>query len=253
LGNALAAISYMYDRRGRMVNEVLHLNMSQFVPDSSPNGTNQHIIQNDRIIAHEITHAIMGRNMDWRNLPEWFKEGTAEYIAGAGERAHLALAYLSPQQLVSQAAADWQGDSPQYAGAYLAVRFLDVITANGGGLKAIMGRLKAGDSLDTAIAQVSEGAFPSTESFLRQWEKQGVAFLRSLDLSGKDPGAIGQAKGPDVVPDVGRKANQPMQGFRIIWPSPLEGSLLFGQAPAVADAYQRLMPNRPQRPLGEWI
>lgn len=248
MGNALAAVSYEYDRNGRMADEQLHISMSQMTPDSGPNGVNDHVIQNDRIIAHEMTHAIMGRNMDVRDLPDWFMEGTAEYIAGGAERVNIVLKHLSPQALLNRVLQPWEGDSSQYASAYLATRFLDTVTADNGGLKEVMARLKAGDSLDRAINTVSAGALPDTDSFLAYFARSGAGldFMRQIDLSGKDPGSIKPGRGPDIVPDSGRPTSQPLKGFRITWPSPLEGVNLgfapdFTPADTVVAAYQRQM------------
>ena len=43
-------------------------------------------IYNDRIIAHEMVHAVMGRSINMTAIPTWFLEGTAELIHGADER-----------------------------------------------------------------------------------------------------------------------------------------------------------------------
>ena len=219
MGNALASVSYRYDASGKMADETLHLNKRQFLPDASANGTNGHVIQNDRIVAHEITHAVMGRNMDWAEVPTWFREGSAEYLAGGAERAHLALDGMSASELGVLAAEAWTGTSEQYAGAYLAVRYLDATTQTGGGLKAIMARLKAGDDLDAAITKVSGGTYAGASGFLDAWQAQAASFVDSIDLSGRTPGAIGGAtSGAQVVSDAKRNSNQPMAGFRVIWP-----------------------------------
>lgn len=232
MGGALAAVRFQYDRQGRMANQELHLSMNQFVPDWGPNGTNQHIIENDRIVAHEITHAIMGRNLDMRSLPDWFAEGTAEYVSGGAERVSIVLKRFSPQQVMKRLTQPWEGDTTQYAAGYIAVRYLDHATRDGGGIKAIMGRLKEGASLDEALRSVSGGAFASTRSLIeRVVNGAGVEFMRSIDLSGKDPGSIRQARGPDVVPDHGTRSTQPLKGFQVEWPSPLEG-LNLGRAAA---------------------
>jgi hypothetical protein len=227
MGSALASVSFDYDRQGRQVNQVMHLNMSELTPDTSANGVNDHVIQNDRIIAHELTHAIMGRNMDMQAIPDWFAEGTAEYIAGAAERVGIVLKSLSPKTMLGSLLQPWQGDTVDYAAGYLAVRYLDraPATAEGGGIKAIMERLKAGDSLDTAIAQVSGGYYKNADDYLTAFVKEGegLAFLQTIDLSGKEAGSVKPGPGPAVVPDVGTPSNQPLQGFRVVWPSPLDG------------------------------
>lgn len=224
MGNALASVWYQYDSRGRMVDEELHLNPDEFSPDAGPNGTNNHVIQNDRILAHELTHAVMGRNMDVRALPDWFMEGTAEYVAGGAERVHIVLERLSPQAMLARLNRPWEGDTTQYAAAYIATRYLDQVTTAGGGLKAIMAELRAGANLDEAIRKVSGGTFADTEAFLAALVDKGagVAFLRTIDLSGVSPGSIaGVRRGADVVPDTGTPSSQPLRGFRVQWPSAL--------------------------------
>ncbi|HYF76673.1 MAG TPA: flagellinolysin [Symbiobacteriaceae bacterium] len=225
MDGALASVSFQYDGRGRIANPSLHINMSQFAPDTRSNGVNGHIIQNDRIIAHEMTHLIMGRNMDLASLPDWFAEGTAEYIAGGAERVALSLRHNSPQALLSNLTKPWSGDSDSYAAGYLAVRFLDQATAEGGGLRAMMSRLKEGDSLDRAISAVSGGQYHDAGHFLTDFARNGtgVAFMRTIDLSGRDPGSIKPGSGSAVVADTGVHSDQPLQGFRIQWPSALEG------------------------------
>lgn len=226
MGGALASVSYTYDQHGRMKNMIMHVSVSQFTPDTSSNGTNDHVIENDRIIAHEMTHAVMGRNMDVSQLPNWFMEGTAEYVAGGAERVALSLRQFSPQGLLNRVLQPWSGDSSQYAASYLAIRYLDVATQEGGGIKAIMAHLKAGDSLDQAIAGVSGGRYAGESDFLLAFARkgEGVAWMRSIDLSGKDPGSIkAGVASREVVPDGGKPTNQPLQGFRISWPSPIAG------------------------------
>ena len=232
MDGALASVSFQYDGRGRIANPSLHINMSQFAPDTGSNGVNGHVIQNDRIIAHEMTHLIMGRNMDLASLPDWFAEGTAEYIAGGAERVALSLRHNSPHGLLSNLMKPWSGDSDSYAAGYLAVRFLDQATAEGGGLRAIMSRLKEGDSLDRAISTVSDGQYHSAGHFLSDFARNGtgVAFMRTIDLSGRDPGSIKPGSGPAVVADTGVHSDQPLQGFRMQWPSPLEGLTAFQPA-----------------------
>lgn len=225
---ALASLSYVYDQRGRMVNQQMHINMKEFLPDSGPNGTNDHIIQNDRIVAHEMTHAIMGRNMNMAVLPDWFAEGTAEYIGGGAERVALMLNHYSPTQLINRLQDPWEGDSSQYAAAYVAVRYFDDATADTGGIKALMARLKEGDSLDKAISTVSAGRWADTRQFLKELTGgQGAAYLRTIDLSGRDAGSVKPGPGPAVVPDIGVRSEQPLKNFRVQWPLFTDG-LSFG-------------------------
>lgn len=223
MGGALAAVSYRYDHQGRMTNQHLHLNLTAFTPDTGPNGRNGRPIENDRIIAHELTHAVMGRHLDIRALPEWFMEGTAELIAGGAERVAGVLRHLTPRQLLAQLRLPWRGDSPQYAAAYLAARYLHEIAAPVGGMQAVLAELKAGFSLDQAIERVTEGRYAGEAAFLSAFtsEGEGMAFLPQIDLTGRDPGSIRPGRGPDIVPDGPYRNGRPLRGFEVVWPSPV--------------------------------
>ena len=94
-------------------------------------------ISADRIIAHEIVHALHAQNTyfgditgDGKSSATWLKEGLAEFIHGGDSRvrAHLG---SNPTDSEIQSLLDKIGtgneswsDSEQYASAYLAVRFL---------------------------------------------------------------------------------------------------------------------------------
>lgn len=225
LGGALASVSYLYDNDGKMAQMQLHINVSQFVPNTGPNGTNDHVIENDRIIAHEMTHAVMGRTMNIAMLPDWFMEGTAEYVGGGAERVAISLQRMSPDGLIGRVLQRWYGDSPQYAASYLAIRYLDHATQAGGGIRKVMEHLQAGLSLDEAIRSTSGGRYEDQADFLVAFARrgEGEAWMRTIDLSGREPGSIRPGKGPAIVPDGGAPRQQPLQGFRITWPSPLEG------------------------------
>lgn len=240
MGGALASISYFYDQHGRMAQIHLNLSASQFKPDYGPNGTNDHVIENDRIIAHEITHAVMGRNMDLRFLPDWFMEGTAEYVAGGAERVALVLKRYSARQLVQRLNAPWEGDTTQYAASYLAVRYLDTVMGPNGGIRALMSELKAGTPLDEAIFRLTGGKFSGEAAFRRHFVGgAGEAFMGTVDLSGRDPGSIRPARGRDVVDDRGPRSSQPLQGFHVQWPAPAEWMRFDLRPPAPAGTWQQ--------------
>lgn len=133
----------------------------------------------DRVITHEITHAVMTSTMNFGDLPIWFIEGTAEFSHGADERLKNNIANqgggITPAQLDAGVSAvvnaigngsegAWnEGNPPSYSAAYLAVRYMDwQIKANGGeGIKDITEYLAANDTatLDAALANASSGTF----------------------------------------------------------------------------------------------
>jgi flagellin len=130
----------------------------------------------DRIIAHEMVHAVMGRTMDMDILPSWFNEGAAELIQGADENVYnqlvaendvnFATAFAIDPTLfdntdgfkaadISSYAGDntffgaWDSSTKHYAQGYSAVRMLhqDIKDNGGDGIKDVMDFLSNEDNL----------------------------------------------------------------------------------------------------------
>lgn len=207
-GGVLASVSYAgTDGQGRSLNLTLNIDMADFVPANPPNGGSAPMY-NDRIIAHEMVHAVMGRSMSFSSLPSWFKEGAAEYIHGADERVAGDLlgggTYAANLTAVSGAftASDVSG-SAGYSGGYLAMRFMDRSV----GVKEVMARLSAGDTFDQAINTASGGtyaneaafkaavntAFASIDTTSQATVSASLKAAFCVDLSNSDTGAIGGA------------------------------------------------------------
>src|SRR5690348_15846632 len=74
----LAAVSWTGTEvgTGKIVNMTLNIDFTDFDPAGWPNGSGNGFVNNDRIVAHELTHAIMGRAMNLTGMPLWFIEGT---------------------------------------------------------------------------------------------------------------------------------------------------------------------------------
>jgi hypothetical protein len=121
MGGALGSASGWVTDGGRLDRLELRFNLKAFTPDTRSNGRNAHV-ENDRIVAHELTHLVMARTMDFADLPEWFLEGTAEYVAGAAERTRKAYR-AHGFSLLKLPSRTWQNTSEEYAAAYLAVRY----------------------------------------------------------------------------------------------------------------------------------
>lgn len=232
----LAAVYYNLDGSGKAINEELHIDVSDFVPATLPNGGNAPVYD-DRIIAHELVHAIMGRTMNYGALPSWFKEGTAEFIHGADERLFADSVGGTDFASVVGEFASWEGTSIDYSAAYAAVRYLhDQIKAGGGtGIKDIMTYLSANpsDTLDDAITNASSGAFANLADFNAQFTANGAAYMAGMNLVNADTGAIGglDADGgaaldaASVIADMVNVTNDPLSGFSEMWPSLIPGGL----------------------------
>ncbi|MCP5143562.1 MAG: flagellinolysin [Gammaproteobacteria bacterium] len=83
-GTAARVVSFV-GSSGKGTNLKLQVDMADFTPPNLPNGGNAPFY-NDRIIAHEMVHAVMARSMNWGDVVnnyKWFAEGAAEFIHGA--------------------------------------------------------------------------------------------------------------------------------------------------------------------------
>lgn len=232
----------------------LYIDMEDFRPANLPNGGTEPFY-NDRIIAHEMVHAVMAVSTNWGELNTWFKEGAAEFIHGADERIAIDLAAAgSSAALISQgftaAPAAWGGTSAEYSSSTIAVRYLhDAIVAAGGeGIKDIMDELSLdpnNTTLDDAIAQVSSDLgglrgyvsgsgftgtlFTDEASFLTDYDTNGADFLdEQIQLVDPDTGSIqGSNVNPanpsinqeDAVEDPIDYNSDPLEHWQEVWPS----------------------------------
>lgn len=106
--------------------------MSFDLPDfSSPHTVGNSIA--DTTVAHEMVHLLQAQNTymgdqaggDPGRDMTWLAEGLAEFIRGADSRASSSLTKLGTAALVQLPDGGWGGGSDDYAGAYLAVKYLD--------------------------------------------------------------------------------------------------------------------------------
>ena len=216
-----------YDANGRGLSLVLQVDMADFVPPNLPNGGTAPYY-NDRIIGHEMVHAVMARSTNWQNLQAgnlWFVEGTAEFIQGADERVKNDIAAVTTAGVVA-AINGPTNTSEFYSSSYSAVRYMhDRIKAAGGtGVKDVLTYMNAnpGATLDTAIANASHGVFTNAADVKSQFATNGAAFIGTFDLNNDDTGAIG---GLDVdggaarnakaaIPNMGSRSGQDvLEGF----------------------------------------
>jgi flagellin len=197
-GGVAAQVSGTGGAGGKLNNLKLQVDMADFTPPNLPNGGSSPFY-NDRIIAHEMVHAIMGRSMNFTALPTWFKEGAAEYIHGADERlaGDIAAAGGGNAGITSvlNTLSSWALDSAHYSSAYVATRYLDdkLKTSGQDGIKAMMTYLNQNPAadLDAAMTHFFGGGYTAA-SFVTEVQANGVNFVNNqMNLTNSDTGAVG--------------------------------------------------------------
>ncbi len=236
------------DITGKGSNLTLKINMAYSQPtDTEDGGTYPQYV--DRVIAHEITHAVMMTTMNFGDLSTWFTEGIAEFTHGGDERLESAIASLGSIEAVRDnigtgSEADWNGNSNDYGSGYLAVRYLDKqIRLNGGtGINEVTTYLAANstENLDDALAAMKAAhgglSFNSSATMIAQFKANvntgnltattGIVLTAGAEVdTGSATGseaAGGAAKTAETImaetpgdPEV----DQPMTGFNITWPN----------------------------------
>ena len=246
-GSGVAAFvsSTLGGANGRGSNLTMGVDMANFTPPNLPNGGSAPMY-NDRIIAHEMVHAVMARSTNWTSLvstSQWFVEGAAEFIHGADERASFDIAVAAGSGDAKIAAvvseiASWQQQSADYSAGYIGTRYLhDKLKTAGfdGGLKDFMQYLSGpgAPTMDQAMTHFF-GAGYTQSSFLTEIQadsgnglSNGVMFVKTkMNLSNADTGAIGglDADGASiktaesVVADAGtRFGDDVLEGFKETW------------------------------------
>jgi flagellin len=243
--NTLARVSGSVGGSGTASNITLQIDMKDFTPATPPNGGNAPFY-NDRVLAHEMTHAVMYATMNvgsmFANHQQFFLEGTAELMHGADERLYgdiqnnggSATGIAAVMAKVADWGTTWDGSSEAYSAAYAGMRYLDqeIKAAGGSGIKDITKYLAADATrtIDQALQNASSGAFTGVADFKTQFTADGDAFIQDLLDSGRltdgDTGAIGGSNasgGPprnatSVVEDLAtRSGEDQLVGFKESW------------------------------------
>jgi flagellin len=236
-GNVLASVSGTGGAGGKAYNQKLNIDMQDFVPPNLPDGGTAPYY-NDRVIAHEMVHAVMGRSMNFTALPTWFKEGTAELIHGADERVVGDIAASNVNAVVNQVAGAWGSNSIDYSSAYIASRYMHQMLKTYGhadGIKAVMTYLHDNPAadLDAALNALTNGQVATAGAFLSRFTggnvSVGASFVNNvMDLTNTDTGSIGgldadngpERSAKDVLTDHGSSYGTTVaDGFNVIYPT----------------------------------
>jgi flagellin len=238
VGGTAAYVSSQHSGNGPGFSISMTVDLADFTSANQPHGGSDPFF-NDRIIAHEMVHAVMATGQSWGKLAtsnqtyQWFIEGTAEFIHGADERvagdgANLMIAKLTPADLEV-----WDQNSEDYSSGYLAVRYMHAAIqkqSSSSGVQDVIQHLHNNNvTLSEAIAAASHGAFTGLNDF---YSKLSAAAANpasfqtyiGLDLTNEDTGAIGglDTGGPtaktatNVMPDTPASADT-LSGFALNW------------------------------------
>lgn len=226
---------------GKATNVKLQIDMKDFTPPNLPNGGTAPFY-NDRIITHEMVHAVMYRSMNIASMfdpavdQKWFLEGAAEFIHGADERLQSSINNIGTGGVMTlagnfgAASGTWGGSSDEYSAAYAAVGYMhQQIKANGGsGIKDVMTYLNQNQSatLSDAINAASNGMWANADAFNADFVTNGAAYIAGLNLTDSDTGAIGGSNVDGgtvktaesvIVDNSSRDGTNPLSGFNEVW------------------------------------
>lgn len=198
----------------------MRLDIDDFYPYTGEDGLN-HMDDpgsyNDRIVAHEMTHAIMsdqigttkyfslcGSNNSKGDL--WFLEGTAEFTHGADERVKQQIAkadysgadmsadgkvdkFVSHAIGILDGTVEWGDDAnADYAASYALVSYMaNTLEISSKSMKDIMNVWKtSGKTLDNALAAAGISEFDSLASFKSYVKNSGGADFKAYITSTGD-------------------------------------------------------------------
>lgn len=244
---------------GAVGNLELHIDIADFNPATGDSGDTVEGpgFYADRIIAHELTHAVMDdalgvvkMNDFHSNNAVWFVEGTAEFIPGADERLKQVIGNLTGtaidntrlDNLINRAlallnGATWSGNDQDYSAGYIIVKYIDE-HLDGGDFSDLMNIIKTdGGSATTALKNgivTLSSSFSSYSDFVSQFGNLAIGGARDyiqnsldLDWSGAetDTGSIkgsdhgGGSLSAEAVIDESSSVSkdQPLIGFNVVW------------------------------------
>lgn len=203
-GGVAARVVSSAGASGFGTNVRLQIDMADFKPPNLPNGGNAPFY-NDRIIAHEMVHAVMARTVNFGSIAGdnnqiWILEGAAEFIHGADERVAGDIAAngggaTGRNAIAAALSGGFSGSSLDYSASYAATRYLheQIKTAGGSGIKDMLVYMNQNPTatLDEAFANASQGLYANNTAFLADFATNGAAFINGFNFANADTGAIG--------------------------------------------------------------
>lgn len=175
----------------------------------SGNGKSEY---SDRILGHEMVHAIMNNSLGLSKivaLPEWFKEGIAELIHGADERFKISITVdkvVNDEKIkgiINRATelmknAIFKSESDDYSAGYLIVKYLNHNFKTGKSMKDFMWTIKQAPNANNLIkdAVVANTIFASYDAFVAGFTANAFNHVKTkmhlnIGTDEADTGSIG--------------------------------------------------------------
>lgn len=208
-GTESAWISGTPGLNNRLDNLELHVNLADIGLSDTPDG-GIGPIYDDRMIARALTQAVLARHSEYNNLPDWFRSGTADYIAGGDELFSADIAAYGLANVINAIGTPWINDSIHRSSAYLATKYmasrLGFFT-----MADFMGLMSGGLDFDTSFG-LTVGVPVATflVEFMAPGPGGGADFASTFNLTDADVGAIGGGDASSVIPNGGTFTNDPL-------------------------------------------
>lgn len=196
----------------------LSIDLADFMPSNGDSGDNLQTKSeySDRILGHEMVHAVMNDALTVKKtilMPEWFKEGMAEFIHGADERLKTFVVDAgSINQTILKSVTDrsiellngsrWTSESKDYSAGYIIVKYIDTRISPNKSWRDFMNtvRLSSGTGYEAIKEAIVENTdFESFYQFATNFTEHVYSYARfniKLDV-GKDEIDTGSIAGTD--------------------------------------------------------
>lgn len=185
------AVGGVTDKLTLTVNMHYYDDMDESDPNgSSPSTGSQYL---DRVIAHELTHAVMAANVkDMDNVPLFIVEGFAEVTHGIDDNRRSTLEYLP-------ALSTGMSGEGAYAGGYAFLRYMNKQCGSNSVQSFMQGLVQYEGDADKAVQSATGGRFGTLQDMIDSFNGAKVAagdtkaFLLNscgIDLDNPDVGSI---------------------------------------------------------------